>query len=429
MTSLRSPAPGDGVGQWHVRQQNRELILTLLARHGSLDRSGLARETGLARPSVSRIVGDLTDEGWVVESPPLVEGARGRPRTTISLRPGQAVIFGVDVRVEGVLIQGRDLGGGLLVESRHALGRDEPAERAVALIVDEVVAHARQLDRAPAGIGLAVGATLDRDQRVIVTTGYRPWRDLPLVDRVSDGVAQALGRAAPPVVMRDVASCAAIANWQEVAGSDPTLSTLAHLQIGIGAGAGLVDRRLGHAEIIASPQIAHVPLRPGGARCTCGARGCFDAVAGFPALVRAAEGTGLTPSEGPQAIEDFCARLEEEAERGSRSARSAVHLMADHFAQAAAALVNITQPSRLTYGGYPINLGHVFRDRFIETLQPHVDRALVGPGGLLASTDLGDRASIFGAYLLALRVVLQRSAGGVPGAARGVPDERPHTGG
>lgn len=409
MALRRSTAAGDGVGQEDVRQQNRELVLTLLARHGALERLRLANETGLARPSVSRIVGDLREAGWVTESAPRSDGARGRPRTTVRLCPDRAVIFGVDVRLDGLLIQARDLAGAVLAESRHAMAPDDSGERAIGLIVRQVVADCQKLGKPPAGIGMAIGAKLDQPRRIIVESPYRPWRNVPIASQVAQRVAKQLTTAAPQVAMADVSSCAAVANWQEVSASDPELSTLVHLQIGIGAGAGVVERHLGHAELIAGPRIAHIPLRRGGPRCVCGARGCFDAVAGFDALVRSAADTGITKTTGPRAIEEFCAALQTQAQEGGAAARRTINAMAELFAHAAAALINITQPSRFTYAGYPILLGEPFLNRFLDTLQPYIDTELEGPSGLLAITALGDRASITGAYWLALRSVIRNS--------------------
>ena len=65
-------------------------------------------------------------------------------------------------------------------------------------------------------------------------------------------------------------------------------------------------------------------------------------------------------------------------------------------------MIKVTNPSRLTLGGYPLQLGDVFDDAFARALEPHA------PGGaaLITKTDLGDEASVLGAVLLGMKPLL-----------------------
>lgn len=390
---MPSSADRHGSSQANIRQRNRGLALGIVAQHGSLTRSALAQATGLTRPAVSRIVADLIATGLLAESAPQSGGGPGRPTSFLTLTAGRHLFFGVDVRLEGVLVQARDLAGTLLSETRHALPMDIDAAATADLIAAQVDATAQRLGRVPDGVGLAVGAHQDPDNQIIVSSIYRPWRSVPLPRMV----AERLGLTPPRVLMSDVASCAALASWQELA-ADPTMQDLAHLQIGIGSGSGYVQRLHGVGHVAPSARIAHIPLVVDGRPCACGARGCFDAEAGFQTLVERAHGTGLIPEDGPRMLEIFCDRLIRLADDGHPVAIAAIDEMADRFAQAAAILINVLQPSRFTYGGYPVLLGPRFARRLLDRLVDHVpdlDR-------ILATTSLGDRASVMGAYWLAV---------------------------
>lgn len=385
---------GRGSSQADVRQHNRGLALALVAQRRSMTRANLAEAIGLTRPAVSRIVGDLIGAGLITESEPRPGSGPGRPTGHLSLPREQHLFFGVDLRLEGVLIQARDLAGNLLSESRHALPRNASAETAVELVADQVKARSAELGLPTRGVGLAVGAHQDQLGQVVIESMYRPWRGVPLPRLIGER----LGPDHPPVVMSDVASCAALANWQELA-TDPALDDLVHLQIGIGSGSGLVQRRQGIPQVVRSARIAHLPLQADGPRCVCGARGCFDAVAGFWALVERAAATGLVPTEGPGMIEDYCVELAARADGGDQHAEQAIEEMASSFAHVAAMLINIVQPSRFTYAGYPVQLGPRFHRHFVDVLSPYVEDL----GAILVTTPLGDRASVIGAYWLATR--------------------------
>lgn len=381
-----------GSSQADVRQRNRRLALAMVAQRRSATRGDLAEAMGLSRPAVSRIVADLVDAGLLAESDARRGAGPGRPTGHLSLPSGQHLFFGVDIRLEGVLIQARDLAGTLVAESRHALARTANPEMAVDLLAGEISAHCARLNRRADGVGLAVGAHQDESNQLIIESPYRDWRMVPLPRLLAERLGQQT-----PVLMSDVASCAALANWQELA-SDPELNDLIHLQIGIGAGSGLIQRRQGVPHVAVPARIAHIPLQAGGHRCAaCGARGCFDAMAGFPALVARASATGLTPIEGPQMIDTYCTDLRLLADHGNGVAVDSIEEMATWFAHAAAIVINIWQPSRFTYAGYPVLLGPAFHRRFTDVLSDYVQDV----DGVLASTALGDRASVTGAYWLA----------------------------
>lgn len=384
---------GPGTSQADIRQRNRGLALATVAQRRRITRGELARTIGLTRPAVSRIVGDLVTAGLVSESGPEPGTGPGRPTSYLSLQGDRHVFFGVDVRLEGVLVQARDLAGDLLAESRHALPSTATPDETVAVLVGQIDTDCSRLGRRPSGIGLAVGARLDDTNQVILDSVYRPWTMVPLPALI----AERLGPDRPPVVMSEVASAAALANWQELA-ADPGLHDLVHLQIGIGSGSGLVHRRQGVPFVGRSPRIAHVPLQADGPLCVCGARSCFDALAGFWALVARSAETGLVPIDGPRMLEQYCRELRDLADDGNEIAATSIDEMAGWFARAAAMMINIVQPSRFTYGGYPLLLGPRFHDRFVSVLDDYVDDLDV----VLTTTRLGDGASATGAYWLAI---------------------------
>lgn len=384
---------------------NRRRIIAAVAQHGTATRSGLARTVGLTRPAVSRIVSDLVGAGLLSESEPQAGSGRGRPTGFLHLMPDRHLFVGIDIRLEGVIVEGRDLAGRVLVESRHPLSAGATAKRAVDLIARAVERCSRQVGRPVDGIGLSVGAGQNEDWTVVTGSPYRPWRMVPLPRLV----AERFPDRPIPIRMADVSGSAALANWMELC-ADPDLDDLVHLQMGVGAGSGWVRRSQGLPHLAKPANIAHLPVQESGRPCVCGARGCFDAMAGFDALVEASHATGLRPVVGPRMIESYCAELLALAEQGDAAAVAAIEEMALWFAHGAAMLINILRPSRFTYGGYPVLLGTVFADHFTRTLTLWVpDLSTV-----LARTELGDHASATGAYWLATSSLMSETSATSP---------------
>src|SRR5258706_9736051 len=103
-----------------VRQRNRSALLTKLFLDGPLTRQDLSRSTGLSQPAVSNVVGDLIDDGLVVEAGAL-ESDGGRPSMTLRVAPRYAVVAGVDVGETRVRVELFDLAMSQLASVDHPI--------------------------------------------------------------------------------------------------------------------------------------------------------------------------------------------------------------------------------------------------------------------------------------------------------------------
>ncbi|HEX6628128.1 MAG TPA: ROK family protein [Gemmatimonadaceae bacterium] len=134
---------------------------------------------------------------------------------------------------------------------------------------------------------------------------------------------------------------------------DSNASTLAEYRFGLGRGVthllGMVfGTGVGGGAIVGGKllrftgeclgDIGHVIVEPGGRRCTCGARGCLEAVANSAALSERAQ--GRTPREVISA-----------AQSGDASSRDALAATGQFIGLGLASLVQIFAPERIVIGG------------------------------------------------------------------------------
>ncbi|MCM3885476.1 ROK family protein [Frankia sp. R82] len=127
-------------------------------------------------------------------------------------------------------------------------------------------------------VGVAVPATVDRAGRVTTWPGRPSWTGLAFTDALRTLVPGA------HVAHGDDGDLAALA--EAVAAGCPDLI---YLGIGTGVGGGIVLAgqpcpRPGHG----SAEIGHMMISTTGAVCTCGRRGCVQAIASGPATLRRA---------------------------------------------------------------------------------------------------------------------------------------------
>ena len=81
-----------------ARQINRRIALSFIRRQAPLSRADLARSSGLQPSTVSAIIDELIEEGWVTEG--VGTAARGRRPRLLHLNVERAGILAVDLRPE-----------------------------------------------------------------------------------------------------------------------------------------------------------------------------------------------------------------------------------------------------------------------------------------------------------------------------------------
>src|SRR3954463_14004096 len=81
-----------------LRELNRLRVVDALRLHGRLSRADISRRTGLSRSTISTLVGDLLDRGFVTEQAERANEhvGQGRPPVLLSLDPSAGTVVGVD---------------------------------------------------------------------------------------------------------------------------------------------------------------------------------------------------------------------------------------------------------------------------------------------------------------------------------------------
>ncbi len=191
--------------------------------------------------------------------------------------PASPLAVGVDIGGTKVVAGLVDAGGQVLATARRATpGRDvEAVEDTIAAVVDEL---AHDDPWAPVGVGAA--GFVSEDGETVLFSPHLAWRREPL----RQGLTERIGR---PVLVDNDANAAAWAEWRFGAGRGE--SHLVCVTLGTGIGGGIVlDGRLERGRFGIAGEFGHMVLVPGGHRCECGNRGCWEQYASGNALGRLA---------------------------------------------------------------------------------------------------------------------------------------------
>ena len=175
-------------------------------------------------------------------------------------------------------------------------------------------------------------------------------------------VKEFIGRNDTPVYIENDANAAAYGEY--VAGAAKGAKNAVCITLGTGVGAGIViDGKIYAGSNFAGAEIGHTVIEVGGAPCTCGRKGCFEAYSSATGLIRM---TKESMAENPDSIMNKMAE-----ERGKVTARTSFDCMraGDKYAKAvvdkyikylAAGItntINTFQPDILCIGGGVCNEG------------------------------------------------------------------------
>ncbi|MFB7509607.1 ROK family protein [Streptomyces broussonetiae] len=275
------------------------LVFTTLLSHGPLTRSEVARRTRLSAAAVTKAVRPLMELGYLVEG--VHEAARpavGRPANLVWVDGGRALFIGVKVTGDEIIAVLADLCCRVRV-SRHLrlTGRKpETVLPALTALVQELLTEADGFGVRVRGLGIAISGDVDRSDGLVRYSPFLEWRDVPLAEIA--GTATGL----PVTVDNDVRALTVAEHWF---GAGVGLSDFALVTVGAGIGCGLVvnGRVVSGAHGVAG-EIGHVSLDPLGPLCHCGNRGCVEAIAADPAILRAVRAaTGRQVRDAAEALD------------------------------------------------------------------------------------------------------------------------------
>lgn len=273
-----------------VKRINRSVLLRLLRARPGLSRARLAAESGLTKSTVSLLVRELLDDGWLDETGPPVADGLGRPSTPLSIHVGVRALVGVEIAIEVVRVVCVSLRGEVLYSESQPLADHAPPVvcAQVARMVAAAHAHLLAAGLRLSGIGVGVPGAVDDATGTVRFAPNLGWRQLSLLPRLTEALARE-GVSGVTVQLQNDADAAALGEFEfsDGEGEDPLI--FVSCDVGVGAGIVLNDRLFIGARGMAG-EIGHTVLQIDGPRCSCGRQGCAEVFLGSRVLDRDADG-------------------------------------------------------------------------------------------------------------------------------------------
>lgn len=395
-----------------MREANNTLVLRVIRQHGPLARVAIARRTGLSRTTVSSIVDGLLAEGVVREGETLSAApSGGRRPTLVHFNESAGVILGVDIGRTHFTLLVTDLHAHVIVRQSGPwdtdLGPDVCLPRLIGEIRQLISENQLDWDRV-VGVGVGIPGPVDATLNMLVAPPRMAgWGGVD----VTGILRAALGT---PVLLNNDANLGALAESRY--GAAIGASDFTYVKVGTGIGCGLViDGKIYRGSSGVAGEFGHFTVLKDGPLCACGNRGCLEAVAGAPQIVRSALSAGYgqgeataratTGGEEPQNTEEVdVSEVIQAALRGDQACQAAVLRAAELIGVALAGLVNLVNPSVILLDGSVSRAGELLLGPIREAIR---ERSLLAASRAVRvqTSALGDSAIALGAATMVIDAI------------------------
>jgi len=380
-----------------TKKHNRRLVLKTIHDAGEISRASVARTTDLTRPTVSAIVAELMEDGFVQEVGRMISSG-GKPATLLSVIADSRHLIGLDLansEFRGAIVNLRG-------EIQHRINipvQDRDGEAALALVyqlLDELIAYAGS---PILGVGIGAPGLLDAQQGIVHAAVNLDWRDLPVGNILTE-------RYGVPVYIANDSQVAALGEF--TFGQHDEAENLAVLKVGRGVGAGIIIAGdLYYGDGYGAGEIGHFKVVENGEPCRCGHFGCLETIASTQAIVRQAKHVATTQSAST--LHRFAASPEaittdvvlDAIKVGDAALAEIIANAGRYLGFAVAGLVSILNIETVVVAGSAARFGAVLLEPLRQEMQRRSLPQLAQNTHVVAS-QLGDDIVILGAAALLL---------------------------
>ncbi len=368
---------------------SQKIVDTVLgATPDGISRADVARATGLSKPTVSALVGDLEAAGLVrMAVPALPSGGIGRPAALYEIVPDSSLVAGVEIGARKIIVGIAGLLGRPLAEETMDTPPDATAaaDAVVASVSRLLDIHSGWRDRLRgAGIGVP-GVYRSSTDSVEMAVSLPGFEDLNIRAYLSE-------RLGVTVEVDNDVNLAALGEADAGAGNTDFVAVF----VGAGIGAGLIVRgEVYRGSAGAAGELGSLILPWAGTSLERQGPATLEDVASSPAIGRifagaVGDGRSSTLDVDADVTDIFAA-----AAAGDDAAGYALSQAAAAMAHAVTHLYIIADPALIVFSG-EVGANPVFLDAVADEL----NKLLPHPPGLARST-LGGRATFRGAISLA----------------------------
>jgi glucokinase-like ROK family protein len=332
-----------------VRQINLSLVMNILRTQAPISRAALAQATGLNKATVSDLVFDLMERGFIREVGMKSSGT-GRPATLLTLHPAAGFIVSCEIAVDFIEVLVTDFAPEVVWQVKERIspeqGQQAILERTLALLF-QAIERGQAAATSLFGVAIGVPGMVDSESGTLLFAPNLGWNNVELLDFFKKANFGA------PVFVDNEANLAALG--EHYFGAARGYDNVLYLSGNIGLGGGVVrDGHLCRGVSGVASEFGHMTMNPEGELCNCGNRGCWETQVSQKALYRYVDefiSTGkkstLEYTSGSYSVETIV----DAARMGDEAAIQALEKTGRHLGIGIASLLNALNPELVVLGG------------------------------------------------------------------------------
>jgi len=391
-----------------VRKLNNNIIVEILRNEAPVSRANLSAITGLNRSTVSSIIDELIDGGWVREIA-LQTDKIGRPGMLLEINPDGGFVVGIEIGVDFLLCLATDFSTEVIWRKSIKI---DPEEGQVAILqkafdlVEEAIVFGKKKCGRGLGIGIAIPGLVDVHDGVLKLAPNLKWENVPLRLIWNQQFHY-------PVYVENDGNAAALGEYYF--GAARGIKDLIYIAAGYGLGSGImVDGKVLRGNKGYASEVGHMTYDPNGKLCSCGKRGCYETMIGPRAVIenvqklikeKGPDKTIIKISEGNGNAINYDAVVNAALENDP-IAIDALNDVGCKLGLVVSHLVNIFGPRMVILGG-ALNYAKDFIEPVVERVVKQNALSLCQEDLVITNSFLGQESSVMGAIGLVLENLWQ----------------------
>lgn len=385
-----------GTNSTNVKSQNLSAILLALLHNADVSRVHLAQALGVSNATITNLVSELTQQGYIVEKGFVQSnGQVGRRQRALRLVPNARFALGVHIDVGMVHIALTDVVGIIVDRESFQHNLNDSWQTVLDKIVTTIHAiSARNPKREQqiVGIGVAASGLINVETGVNVFAPNLNWHDVPIQHYLQQ-------RFSHPVIVDN--NVRAMALGEALFGDARHVNAMAFVYGRVGVGAGIVvDGQLYRGAVAGAGEIGHTIFVFNNGDGNLNALTPLEDIISEPAIC--AEAQKLTGESL-----DLKTILER-AKSGDVILRNMLDERAVYLGLALANLVNMLNPELIVLGGIFQQAESLMLEKIQDTVRRYAF-ANLGERVTILTSRFGQEAGMVGSAALALDSFFYRS--------------------
>lgn len=378
-------------------------ILVYMATFGEVTIADLSRELNVSVPSVTKLVTELKDDGYL-EDNGKIETSGGRRPNVFGLAANAFYFLGVDVRRRRINMALLDFQGNTISKKDNVpfvLENTMAAFEEVCSVINNFIEEISLEKEKIIGVGVSLTGRVDSNDGYSYT--YFNFNEMPLTDLLEErlGIKTYIENDSRAMVYAE-----------KIFGVVKEEKNVLFLNLGRGVGVGeMFDGKLYYGKTGFAGELGHIPLLDNEIICHCGKKGCLETEASGIALEkmfieRLQAGETSVLSARWKAGEDILLYdIIEAANNDDVLSISLIAHIAEKLGRGVGVLINLLNPDLVVVGGSLSLVG----DYLMLPLKMAVNKyslSLVSKDTKFKMSKLGENASVIGVAMLVRAKIL-----------------------